>query len=130
MTGVQTCALPIYPHGTVPTEPGVTVHPTPIYETLAMGLIAWALWTLRDVVRPGVLFALWLLLAGTERLLVEFLRRNDVAALGLTLPQLQSVAMMIGGGAWLAVVMRRYGTLRRVEAPASGAGAPSPAPAA
>ena len=118
-----------YPHGTVPTEPGVTVHPTPIYETLAMGLIAWALWTLRDVVRPGVLFALWLVLAGTERLLVEFLRRNDVAALGLTLPQLQSVAMMIGGGVWLAVVMRRYGTLRRVDAPASGTGAPSTAAA-
>ena len=27
-----------YPHGTVPTAPGVTVHPTPIYETLVMGL--------------------------------------------------------------------------------------------
>ena len=29
-----------YPHGTVPTAPGVTVHPTPIYETLVMGLVA------------------------------------------------------------------------------------------
>ena len=27
-----------YPHGTVPTAPGVNVQPTPIYETLAMGL--------------------------------------------------------------------------------------------
>src|SRR5207302_6009198 len=27
-----------YPHGTVPTPRGVTVLPTPIYETLAMGL--------------------------------------------------------------------------------------------
>ena len=78
-------------------RPGVTVHPTPIYETLAMGLIAWLLWTLRDRVRPGCLFALWLLLAGLERLLVEFLRRNDEVVLGLTLPQLQSVAMIAGG---------------------------------
>ncbi|MSX02483.1 MAG: prolipoprotein diacylglyceryl transferase, partial [Actinobacteria bacterium] len=34
-----------YPNGTVPTAPGVTVHPTPVYETLALGLIAWLLWT-------------------------------------------------------------------------------------
>ena len=100
-----------YPDGTVPTAPGVTVHPTPIYETLVMGLIAWLLWNLRDRVRPGVLFALWLLLAGLERFLVEFLRRNEIAALGLTLPQLQSLAMIIGALIWLAVVFRRHGSV-------------------
>jgi phosphatidylglycerol:prolipoprotein diacylglycerol transferase len=100
-----------YPHGTIPTDPGETVHPTPIYETLAMGLIAWLLWSLRDRVRPGCLFALWLLLAGLERLLVEFLRRNDEVVLGLTLPQLQSVAMMAGGLVWLWVVRRRHGSV-------------------
>src|SRR5207245_241859 len=62
-----------YPHGTVPTAPGVKVQPTPIYETLAMGLIAYALWRLRDRVRPGVVFALYLLLSGLERFLVEFI---------------------------------------------------------
>ena len=44
-----------YPDGTVPTDE--TVHPTPVYETLAMGLGAWMLWQLRDRVRPGILFA-------------------------------------------------------------------------
>ena len=29
-----------YPHGTVPTPPGVRVQPTPIYETVAMCLLA------------------------------------------------------------------------------------------
>ena len=100
-----------YPDGTVPTAPGETVHPTPIYETLVMGLIAWLLWNLRDRVRPGVLFALWLLLAGLERFLVELVRRNDIAALGLTLPQLQSLAMIIGALIWLAVVFRRHGSV-------------------
>ncbi len=99
-----------YPNGTVPTDPGVTVHPTPIYETLAMGLIAWVLWTLRDRVRPGVLLALWLVLAGIERFLVEFLRRNPTEAIGLTLPQLQSVAMIAGGLLWIAIVHRRHGS--------------------
>ena len=89
-----------YPHGTVPTTD--TVHPTPVYETLAMGLLALLLWNLRDRVRPGLLFALWLLLSGLERLLIEFIRRNDRVALGLTWPQLISVAMIVAGGIWLA----------------------------
>jgi phosphatidylglycerol:prolipoprotein diacylglycerol transferase len=88
-----------YPNGTKPID--VDVHPTPIYESLAMGLIALALWRLRDRFRPGILFALWLLLSGLERLLVEFIRRNDSVALGLTLPQLISVAMAAAGAAWL-----------------------------
>ena len=35
-----------YPHGTVPTPPGVKVQPTPVYETVAMGFVAW--WLLAD----------------------------------------------------------------------------------
>jgi phosphatidylglycerol:prolipoprotein diacylglycerol transferase len=88
-----------YPEGTVSTL--AEVHPTPIYETLAMGLIALGLWGLRDRVRPGGLFALYLVLAGMERLLVELLRRNDEVVLGLTQPQLISVLMIAGGAYWL-----------------------------
>ena len=88
-----------YPKGTVPTT--AEVHPTPVYETLAMGVVALVLWKLRDRFRPGLLFALYLVLAGIERLLVEFIRRNDELALGLTLPQLISVGMIVVGGVWL-----------------------------
>ncbi|MEA2439707.1 MAG: phosphatidylglycerol---prolipoprotein diacylglyceryl transferase [Thermoleophilaceae bacterium] len=88
-----------YPKGTVPTT--TEVHPTPVYETLAMGAVALVLWNLRDRFRPGLLFALYLVLAGVERLLVEFIRRNDELALGLTLPQLISVGMILAGAAWL-----------------------------
>ena len=88
-----------YPEGTVPTTE--EVHPTPVYETLAMGLVAFVLWRLRDRLRPGALFALYLVLAGVERLLVEFVRRNDEVAAGLTLAQLVSVAMIAGGLVWL-----------------------------
>ena len=89
-----------YPDGTVPTEE--TVHPTPVYETIAMGLVAVLLWHWRHRFRPGNLFALWAVLAGLERFLVEFIRRNDDVLLGLTQPQLISIAMMIAGGAWIA----------------------------
>ena len=45
-----------------------TVHPTPVYETLAMGLVALVLWRLRDRFTNGTLFALYLLLAGHRAL--------------------------------------------------------------
>ena len=34
-------------------RPGSRCQPTPIYETLAMGLVAWWLWRMRDRFRPG-----------------------------------------------------------------------------
>jgi phosphatidylglycerol:prolipoprotein diacylglycerol transferase len=100
-----------YPHGTVPTER--TVHPTPIYETLAMGLGAWVLWQLRDRFQAGVLFAIYLIYAGAERFLVEFIRRNSDVALGLTAAQLESLAMMLVGAIGLYAVKRRQGSLAR-----------------
>jgi phosphatidylglycerol:prolipoprotein diacylglycerol transferase len=99
-----------YPEGTVPTTE--EVHPTPVYETLAMGGVAAALWRVRDSYRPGILFALYLVLAGIERFLVEFVRRNDSVVAGLTLAQLLSLAMISAGTVWLAAVSRRTGLAR------------------
>jgi len=89
-----------YPDGTVPTTE--EVHPTPVYEALAMTLVAYVLWRLRDRFRPGILFALYLIAAGIERLLVEFVRRNEDVAIGLTQAQLISVAMIAAGALWVA----------------------------
>ena len=98
-----------YPHGTVPTPPGVTVQPTPIYETLAMGLVAYLLWQLRDRVRPGVVFALYLVLSGLERFLVEFIRRNKEVLVGLTGAQVESLGLFVIGLGWLAYMLRKGG---------------------
>jgi phosphatidylglycerol:prolipoprotein diacylglycerol transferase len=116
-----------YPNGTVPTAPGVTVHPTPIYETLVMGLVAYVLWQLRDRVRPGVLFALYLVIAGIERFLIEFIRRNDDVALGLTAAQIESLSLFVIGAVWLGVVLRRRGGLLRDDVPARRGRAALPA---
>jgi phosphatidylglycerol:prolipoprotein diacylglycerol transferase len=106
-----------YPNGTVPTD--VRVHPTPIYETLTMGLVAWGLWRLRDTFRPGALFALWALASGLERFLVEFLRRNEAVAAGLTAAQLESLVLAAGGAVFLWVLARdgglRASDRRRVQ---------------
>jgi phosphatidylglycerol---prolipoprotein diacylglyceryl transferase len=102
-----------YPNGTEPINE--TVHPTPIYETLSMGLVAYLLWRLRDRFQAGVLFSIYLVLAGAERFLVEFVRRNDHVLLGLTEAQLLSLAMIAAGTAWL-VAKRRRGPLTKPAA--------------
>jgi phosphatidylglycerol:prolipoprotein diacylglycerol transferase len=107
-----------YPDGAVPTAPGVKVQPTPIYETLSMGLLALVLWRLRDAFVPGALFGLYAVGAGTERFLVEFARRNEHVLGFLTAAQIESLVLLVGGAVWLLVLRRRHGTLRAGGAPA------------
>jgi phosphatidylglycerol---prolipoprotein diacylglyceryl transferase len=90
-----------YPDGTVPTTD--EVHPTPVYETVAMGLAGVVLWHLRDRFAPGVLFGLYLMIAGVERFLIEFIRRNDDLVAGLTLAQVIGLVMLGLGAAIVAV---------------------------
>jgi phosphatidylglycerol---prolipoprotein diacylglyceryl transferase len=94
-----------YPDGTVPTTD--RVQPTPVYESVTMALVAWILWSLRDRLAPGLLFALYLVLSGLERFLVEFVRRNHDALLGMTAPQIESLVMMVVGLAWIGLASRR-----------------------
>ena len=89
-----------YPDGTVPTTE--EVHPAPIYEALAMGLVTVVLWHWRGRVAPGVLFGLYLVIAGVERFLVEIIRRNESVVGGLTLAQLISVGLVVAGSAFVA----------------------------
>jgi phosphatidylglycerol:prolipoprotein diacylglycerol transferase len=120
-------AMP-YRHGAVPTPPGVRVQPTPIYETLSMGLLALVLWRLRDRFVTGALFGLYLVGAGVERFLVEFARRNAHVLGVLTAAQIESAVMALAGVVWLLVLQRRHGTLRREPASAPRrAGAPAAA---
>lgn len=89
-----------YPDGVVPTTE--VVQPTPIYETLGMGLAALVLWQLRDRFPPAVLFGLYLVFAGVERFVVEFWRRNPDVDLGLTTAQVTSLVMLVAGAALMA----------------------------
>ncbi len=117
-----------YPEGTVPTTDDV--HPTPIYETFGQGMLAWGLWTMRDRVRPGVVFAVYLLIGGLERFLVEFIRRNDPVAIGLTTAQFESALMMLAGAVWLIVLLRGGGLRAQGVTPAAPGGrTPRPATA-
>jgi phosphatidylglycerol:prolipoprotein diacylglycerol transferase len=89
-----------YPDGEVPTTE--LVHPTPLYESVAMLVVFWLLWRLRSRFdRPWALFGVWCILGGVERFLVEFIRRNDAAVAGLTTAQLISLGLVALGAAIL-----------------------------
>ena len=109
-----------YPNGTVPTTE--TVHPTPIYETLAMGGVAWCLWRMRDRVPPGRRCSRSTSCGAGARALPRRVPapQRPTSWLGLTLPQLVALAMMVGGGA-LAAVPAQQQRARRRRAPESAA---------
>ncbi len=82
-------------------EPGVLkVHPTQIYETTVGLLLFVYLWKKRTSIQvTGQLFFTYLILAGLERFLVEFIRTNPKYLFGLSGSQLISI-VMIGLGMW------------------------------
>src|ERR1700722_781963 len=89
-----------FPNGLVPTT--ARVHPTPIYELIVACGIAWILWRMGSPSRiqprkngnlgigqaagaqPGQVFAMYLILTGIARFLVEFIRINPRSFFGLS----------------------------------------------
>jgi phosphatidylglycerol---prolipoprotein diacylglyceryl transferase len=85
-----------FPNGIDPTL--VRVHPTPLYE-MAAGLLI-GLWLWRRGGKPhanGAILGEYLLLTGTARFLVEFIRRNPKVLWGLSNAQLASAGAALAG---------------------------------
>jgi phosphatidylglycerol:prolipoprotein diacylglycerol transferase len=98
-----------YPHGTVPTPPGVRVQPTPIYEVILMAFVAWILWRLATRYDKSGWWTMgwFLILSAVERFAIEFLRRNPVWFGGLTQPQWVAIASVLIGIVLVLVFGRR-----------------------
>nr|WP_262903614.1 prolipoprotein diacylglyceryl transferase [Niabella beijingensis] len=75
------------------------VYPTSLYEALICFLLFLLLWGLRNrITVPGSLMGLYLLLAGTERFLIERIRINPIIpGLNSTQAQLVSGALIVMG---------------------------------
>jgi phosphatidylglycerol:prolipoprotein diacylglycerol transferase len=89
-----------FPNGLVPTDPGVRVHPTPIYELIVALLIAWVLWRRSSPERPkpiGQLTGEYLVLSGIARFLVEFIRINPKIYWAMSNAQVASIGSVIAG---------------------------------
>lgn len=90
-----------YPGGILPDN--TPLHPTPMYEFFGALIIFFILWKLRKKDMPdGKLFSYYLVMTGSARLLVEFIRLNPRLLLGLSEAQLISVGLITGGlyGLW------------------------------
>jgi phosphatidylglycerol:prolipoprotein diacylglycerol transferase len=91
-----------FPKGSPPVD--VPVHPTQLYEILAsLFIFALLVWVISPrIKREGTIFFIYLILAGIERFMVEFVRTNSPVALGLTQQQWISIALFVLGiaGIW------------------------------
>lgn len=85
----------LFPGRPIPED--IIVHPTPVYETLIAFLFFGILWRFRTKqLGMGQLFGMYLILAGIERFLIEFLRMNPLY-MGLSQAQWISITLgMIG----------------------------------
>lgn len=90
------------------------VFPTPLYETIACTLLFLVLWAIRKRIKiPGLIFFIYLIFTGLERLLVEQIRVNsEYHFLGLHPSQAEiiSVLLIIAG---LALIIFRIKTFRK-----------------
>jgi phosphatidylglycerol---prolipoprotein diacylglyceryl transferase len=91
----------LHVHFPAGTDPGqvLAVHPTQIYETVVMLLVFAWLWRHRAHGHAtGWLFGVYLVCAGIERFLIEFLRAKDDRVLGaFTLAQAASAVLVLVG---------------------------------
>lgn len=104
-----------FPEGEPPTT--ALVHPTQLYESLAsLVIFALLVWFFAPRLRgSGSLFGVYLVLAGIERFLVEFVRTNASGLLGLTQQQWISIALIVVG---FVVVWRVEGGAAVTDGPA------------
>lgn len=97
----------------------LAVHPTQLYEAAAMMVVFWLLWRMRNHNRAvGWLWGLYMVLAGIERFLVEFLRAKDDRLVGsFTIAQVASIAVIAVGAWFLTKWAVDDGKVKNLEAP-------------
>ncbi|MCI0482100.1 MAG: prolipoprotein diacylglyceryl transferase, partial [Candidatus Dadabacteria bacterium] len=83
--------------GLPPTN--VPVHPTQLYEIIIMSIVFVFIWKIRKLEKPaGWLFSIYLIIAGIERFLIEFLRSTTPSPIpGLSVAQLMAVVLIVIG---------------------------------
>jgi phosphatidylglycerol:prolipoprotein diacylglycerol transferase len=88
------------------------VYPTSFYESVIGIILFMFIWGIRNKVKaPGVLFGIYMILAGIERFLIELIRVNtkyNVAGISFTQAELISFIMVIGGIALIVTGINKY----------------------
>jgi phosphatidylglycerol:prolipoprotein diacylglycerol transferase len=89
------------------------VFPTSFYECIICLLLFWFLWSIRDRIKvkaAGVMFGIYMVLAGIERFFIELIRVNTkyhVAGISFTQAEFISLLMVIGGTVLIVTGLNR-----------------------
>ncbi|MBS1533127.1 MAG: prolipoprotein diacylglyceryl transferase [Bacteroidetes bacterium] len=115
-----------FPHNVNESDPGnlipgcagkfcnqliMPVYPTSLYEAILGILLFFVLWKLRHYFKsPGVLFGIYLILAGVERFFIELIRVNTkyhLLGIDFTQAEMISIFMVIGGAFLIAYSLKK-----------------------
>ncbi len=93
------------------------VYPTPIYEMImCFGLFAF-IWSLRKkLTAPMMMFSIYVLVTGLERLLIERIRVNTVYENGLTQAELISIILIVLGGIGMIYFWKKHKNKEQIAA--------------
>lgn len=95
-----------YPNGLVPIS--TNVFPTPLFESfLSLGFFLILMRLRKREFKTGTIFFIYLIMNGAARFLVEFIRRNPSALLGLTQAQIIAFAFIAAGAAGIIYNMKK-----------------------
>jgi phosphatidylglycerol:prolipoprotein diacylglycerol transferase len=87
------------------------VYPTSFYESVVCILLFFFLWSIRDRIKvPGIMFGIYMILAGVERYFIELIRVNThyhVGGLSFTQAEFISILMVVGGTALILSGLNR-----------------------
>ncbi len=86
-----------FPNGLPPTT--VPVHPTQLYEIILMFIAFLFIWNIRKLPKPaGWLFSIYLIIAGSERFFIEFIRNTTPSPIPhLSVAHVMAIAIVLAG---------------------------------
>ena len=104
-----------FPKGLPPTT--LRVHPTQLYEVIAMTVVFVIIWKIRKKpAASGWLFSIYLILAGFERFLIEFIRSTTQSPIPhLSVAQVMAIVLIAVG----AIKLIRINSLRPQTEPST-----------
>lgn len=96
-----------FPKGLPPTTE--RVHPTQLYEVIAMTVVFIIIWKIRKKAAPdGWLFSIYFILAGLERFLIEIVRSTTPSPIPhLSVAQVMAIVLIAAGAIKLIQIISR-----------------------
>ncbi|HVS91577.1 MAG TPA: prolipoprotein diacylglyceryl transferase family protein [Mucilaginibacter sp.] len=92
------------------------VYPTSFYESVVCILLFFVLWQIRHRIKvPGILFGVYMIMAGVERFFIELIRVNtkyDLAGIHFTQAELISILMVLGGAILITSILKSSRNLK------------------